>query len=80
MASSGHRRAGLVSSVPKDFRPWVKAALHHGWRIDQRGNHVKLLAPDGCTTIPVPSCSNNGLRVVFRNQLRKAGLDVATAR
>lgn len=73
--SERQTREGLVSGCPKDYRPWLKAALKAGFRIEQRGTHTKLCRA-GSPPIVVPTNANNGLRTVFRNQLRKAGVQV----
>lgn len=66
----------LMRQVPKDLKPWVRAATDLGWRIDHRGNHAVLIAPDGTYRVPIPSEANNALRTVFRNQLRDHGVPI----
>lgn len=73
--SERQTREGLVAGVPKDYRPWIKVALAAGFRIEQRGTHTKLRRA-GSPPIVVPTNSNNGLRTVFRNQLRDHGVPV----
>lgn len=64
-----------IERVPKDYRPWVNAAIDAGWHLSQtRHGHLKVTAPDGYAT-PIPSSSND--RRLFKavtGRLRKRGV------
>lgn len=67
------RGAKILASIPKDLRPLARAAIDAGWELGSNAGHNHLKGPDGYK-VPVPSCANNRLRVVFRNQLRDHGI------
>ncbi len=62
--------------VPKDYRPMVRAALDAGWRIKETAKgHIKLMSPDGETSVILPSSSRStrGIQNVA-SILKKAGV------
>ncbi len=66
-----------IERVPKDYRPWVNAAIDAGWRISQsRHGHLKLTAPDGYAT-PIPGTSrDSSLHRAIVSRLRKRGVTI----
>lgn len=64
-----------MNRVPKDFRPYVKTAVKRGWRFERRKRHAWLYAPDGVTTVSVPSSPSD--HRALKNticELRRAGV------
>lgn len=62
--------------VPKDYRPWVKAAVVAGWTYSRtRQGHVKLTSPDGSYSTPVSGTSSDPrMFKAFTLRLRKRGV------
>lgn len=66
-----------MRSVPREFRPLVKAACAAGWRISRRNAHLWLWAPYERTTVSVPCSPSDGRAVKnTRAELRRAGVNV----
>ncbi len=68
--------AGVL--VPKDYRPFVKAAVAAGWELKQpKKGHPRLISPNGRTMIVLPSTSVSRRSVLnIRADLRRNGVAV----
>lgn len=62
-----------MNQVPKDFRPYVKAAVQQGWEFRRRKRHAWLYSPDRVTTVSIP-CSPSDHRALKNTicELRRA--------
>lgn len=62
--------------VPKEYRPWVRAAVAQGWTLAQgRHGHLTLTSPDGSYKTPVSgSSTNTSLFKAFTTRMRKHGV------
>lgn len=71
-------RVDFSEQVPKDYRQIVRMARAAGWVATRtRQGHVKLTAPDGSYSMPIPGSSNSRrLRKSIVLRLRRYGLDV----
>lgn len=68
--------AGIL--VPKDYRPFVKAAVEAGWQLKQpKKGHPRLVSPDGRVMVVLPSTSVSRRSVLnIRADLRRNGVSV----
>lgn len=63
--------------LPKQLRPYIRAAEDQGWRLVHGNNHLKLYAPDGETIVVCAITGGKGRGT--RNAialLKKAGVKV----
>jgi hypothetical protein len=76
--SARQHTEGLVSGLPKDYRPLVRAALANGWKLQRTGKgHAKLTSPTGWST-PLPGTSKNpSLFKAIRKRLAEHGVPIA---
>lgn len=68
-----------LTSVPKDYRPLLKAALAEGWTLTRtaHGRHPILTSPDGSYSTPLPGTSTCPyLLKVIKRRLRNQGLEL----
>lgn len=66
-----------MKGVPKDLKKPVKIAVEHHWRLERRKKHAWLWAPDGKTTISIPSSPSDfrGIKNTLA-ELRRADVPV----
>lgn len=63
----------IIQTIPKEYRPMVKAALGAGWTLTRtRQGHPKLTNPDGSYATPIPTAyKSGGLHKRIRRELQK---------